>query len=219
MRVIWDVEIRAMFYGMVMEFGTSRSGNHTHQVANENKQTNKQIFTETKIIDSFFLTYSGLAITDSGHIQGQGVLWVYGDSLNRYFFESISARRLCRQIFRTCYLTMTWVYILRSTAQVEMDLRYGHNNINIPRILNELKSVIQRPEMQDENSALLLNTGVHLLKSSSFYTYQKVINGMIAVLKRFYRGTVIWKTTTSIGEQKQLYSGCFRRFHTEQVFE
>lgn len=159
---------------------------------------------------------SGLALTNSGHIQGQGVLWVYGDSLNRYFFESISTRRLCLQVFRTCYFTMTWVYILRSTANVEMDLRYGHKTINIPRILNELKSVVLRPEM-DENSALLLNTGVHLLKSSGFYTFQKVINGMVVILKTFYRGTVIWKTTTSIGEQKQLYSGCFRRFHTEQV--
>ncbi|KAK3749465.1 hypothetical protein QZH41_013431, partial [Actinostola sp. cb2023] len=157
----------------------------------------------------------GLSYTNSGHIRGQGVLWVYGDSLNRYFFESISARRLCWQIFRSCYFTMTWVYTLRSTADVEMDLRYGHKYINIPRIINELKSVITRPEM-DENSALLLNAGVHLLKSSSFYTYQKVINSMVWVLKQFYRGTVIWKTTTSIGEQRQLYSGCFRRFHTEQ---
>lgn len=111
---------------------------------------------------------------------------------------------------------MTWVYILRQTAKEEMDLRYGGRYINIPRILNELKSVVIRPDM-DENSALLLNTGVHLLKSSGFYTYQKVINGIVLILKQFYRGTVIWKTTTSVGTQRELYSGCFRRFHTEQV--
>lgn len=171
------------------------------------------LFNSTQPLLAYF---PGLALAGAGNPQGQGVLWVFGDSLNRYFYESISSRPLCWQVFRACYFTMTWVYILRHTAKEEMDLRYGGRYINIPRILNELKSVITRPDM-DENSALLLNTGVHLLKSSSFYTYQKVINGIVLILKQFYRGTVIWKTTTSIGSQRELYSGCFRRFHTEQV--
>lgn len=69
----------------------------------------------------------------------------------------------------------------------------------------------------DEDSALVLNTGVHLLKSTSFRNYQKIIKGFIRVLKQSYRGRVVWKTTPSLGKQTELYTGCCRRFHTEQV--
>ncbi|XP_032231351.2 uncharacterized protein LOC5507023 [Nematostella vectensis] len=151
----------------------------------------------------------------SSHIRGQGVFYIYGDSLNRYFFESLSRRPLCQGVFRACYFTMTWVYALRHTAKEEMDLAAGGKNIDIPRILAELKEAVTRQDM-DEQSALLLNAGVHLLKSSGFYTYQKLINGIVSVLKQHFRGTVIWKTTTSLQAQRELYSGCFRRFHTEQ---
>lgn len=111
---------------------------------------------------------------------------------------------------------MIWVYVLTQTAKDEMDLKFGKRPINIPRILYELQSVVTRSDM-DQDSALILNAGVHLLKSASFYIYQKIINGLIGVLKRHYRGTVIWKSTTAIHDQRELYSGCFRRFHTEQV--
>lgn len=141
---------------------------------------------------------------------------MYGDSLNRYFFESILKRPLCWRVFRACYHTMLWVYVLTQTAKEEMDLMFGGKPINIPRILYELQGVVTRSDM-DQDSALILNAGVHLLKSASFYNYQKIINGFISVLKRYYRGTVIWKSTTAIHDQRELYSGCFRRFHAEQV--
>ena len=152
----------------------------------------------------------------SGHQQGRGVLWVYGDSLNRYFFHSISKRPLCSQVFRACYHTMLWVYVLTQSAADEMSLMFGGRPISISRILNELRNVVTRFDM-DQDSALILNAGVHLLKSTSFYNYQKIIDSFISLLKRYYRGTVIWKSTTAIHDQRELYSGCYRRFHTEQV--
>ncbi|XP_067031126.1 uncharacterized protein [Acropora muricata] len=151
----------------------------------------------------------------SGHQQGRGVLWVYGDSLNRYFYQSILNRPLCWQVFRACYHTMLWVYALKESAADEMNLMFGGKPISILRILSELQDVVTRTDM-DQDSALILNAGVHLLKSASFYNYQKIINGFISVLKRYYRGTVIWKSTTAIHDQRELYSGCYRRFHTEQ---
>lgn len=162
-----------------------------------------------------FETGSPTSLGRSGHQQGRGVLWVYGDSLNRYFYQSILKRPLCWQVFRACYHTMLWVYVLKQTAKDEMNLMFGRKPINIPRILYELQSVVTRSDM-DQDSALILNAGVHLLKSASFYNYQKIINGFIGVLKRYYRGTVIWKSITAIHDQRELYSGCFRRFHTEQ---
>ena len=141
---------------------------------------------------------------------------MYGDSLNRYFYQSILNRPLCWQVFRACYHTMLWVYALKESAADEMNLMFGGKPISILRILSELQDVVTRTDM-DQDSALILNAGVHLLKSASFYNYQKIINGFISVLKRYYRGTVIWKSTTAIHDQRELYSGCYRRFHTEQV--
>ena len=82
--------------------------------------------------------------------------------------------------------------------------------------MEELKQVVTQPLM-DQDSALVLNSGVHLLKSTSFRNYQKIIKGFIKLLKATYRGRVVWKTIPSLGEQTELYSGCCRRFHTEQV--
>ena len=111
---------------------------------------------------------------------------------------------------------MLWVYVLTRTAKEEMDLANGGKNIDIPRILSELREVVSRSDM-DESSALVLNAGVHFLKSASFNQYQQIISGFVYILKRYYRGTVVWKTITSIHDQQEMYSGCFRRFHTEQV--
>ena len=82
--------------------------------------------------------------------------------------------------------------------------------------MEELKRIVTQPLM-DQDSAIVLNAGVHLLKSTSFRNYQKIIRGFIPLLKDNYRGRVVWKTTPSLGEQTELYTGCARRFHTEQV--
>ena len=84
------------------------------------------------------------------------------------------------------------------------------------QILEELRRIVTQPLM-DQDSALILNAGVHLLKSTSFRNYQRIIKGFIRLLRDNYRGRVVWKTTPSLGEQTELYSGCSRRFHTEQV--
>ena len=71
----------------------------------------------------------------------------------------------------------------------------------------------------DQDSALVLNAGVHLLKSTSFRNYQKIIKGFVRLLRDNYRGKVVWKTSPSLGKQTELYTGCSRRFHTEQVMK
>ena len=93
----------------------------------------------------------------------------------------------------------------------------GGRDINVTQILEELKRVVTQPLM-NEDSALVLNAGVHLLKSTSFNNYQKVVRGFIKLLRDNYRGKVVWKTIPSLGRQTELYTGCCRRFHTEQVW-
>lgn len=84
------------------------------------------------------------------------------------------------------------------------------------QILEELNQVVTQPQM-NEDSALVLNAGVHLLKSTTFKNYQKIIRGFIKLLKDNYHGKAVWKTIPSLGRQTELYTGCCRRFHTEQV--
>ncbi|XP_022787208.1 uncharacterized protein LOC111327316 isoform X2 [Stylophora pistillata] len=151
----------------------------------------------------------------SGHRQGSGVLWIYGDSHNRRFHESVQNRQLCSRVFRACYHTNVWVYWLGTVSSNEVDLCYGGHDLNVTQVLEELRSVVTQPLM-DEDSALVLNTGVHLLKSTSFRNYQKIIKGFIRLLRQNYLGRVVWKTTPSLGKQTELYTGCCRRFHTEQ---
>lgn len=95
---------------------------------------------------------------------------------------------------------------------------HGGNDINVTRVLEELRQVVTQPLM-DQDSALVLNAGVHLLKSTSFKNYQKIIKGFVRLLRDNYRGKVVWKTTPSLGKQTELYTGCSRRFHTEQVMK
>ena len=95
---------------------------------------------------------------------------------------------------------------------------YGGQDINVTQVVEELRKVVTQPLM-DQDSALVLNAGVHLLKSTSFKNYQKVIKGFIRLLRDNYRGNVVWKTTPSLGKQTELYTGCSRRFHTEQVMK
>ena len=95
---------------------------------------------------------------------------------------------------------------------------YGGQDINVTQVIEELRKVVTQPLM-DQDSALVLNAGVHLLKSTSFRNYQKVVKGFIRLLRDNYKGKVIWKTTPSLGKQTELYTGCSRRFHTEQVMK
>ena len=106
--------------------------------------------------------------------------------------------------------------VLRVETVCLLACSFGGRDINVTQILEELKQVVKQPSM-DQDSALVLNAGVHLLKSTSFRNYQKIIKGFIKLLKATYRGTVVWKTIPSLGEQTELYSGCCRRFHTEQA--
>ncbi|XP_029191254.2 uncharacterized protein LOC114957861 isoform X2 [Acropora millepora] len=151
----------------------------------------------------------------SGHRQGTGVLWIYGDSHNRRFYESLQRRRLCSHVFVACYHTDVWVYALGPEGSKEMDVSLGGNDINVTQILEELNQVVTQPQM-NEDSALVLNAGVHLLKSTTFKNYQKIIRGFIKLLKDNYHGKAVWKTIPSLGRQTELYTGCCRRFHTEQ---
>ena len=60
---------------------------------------------------------------NSGHATGTGVLWIYGDSVNRLFYEALKSKPLCTEVFNACYYTPVWVYNIKENPEKEMDLR------------------------------------------------------------------------------------------------
>ena len=156
-----------------------------------------------------------------------GLLWIYGDSVNVFFAQSLKQRRLCRGIFKECKFSYNWIYQVTNVtvAKREKDnLDYDNK-----RVLRNFRRVIQHPEM-DENSAIILNFGLHFVESTNFTSYKKLIDGLVNVLQGKdngvtlnltqprYRGTVIWKTTTAINKEKasNIHLG-HKRFMTQQV--
>lgn len=92
--------------------------------------------------------------------------------------------------------------------------------------MENFRRIVYDPQM-DENSAIVLNFGLHFVESTNFTSYKKLIAGLVRVLKndvttngtwRSYRGTVIWKTTTAINKEKasNIHLG-HKRFITQQA--
>jgi hypothetical protein len=46
------------------------------------------------------------------HEKGEGIFWIYGDSLSFYFYESFSKtrRQFCDTHFKMCNVSYNWIY-------------------------------------------------------------------------------------------------------------
>ena len=157
----------------------------------------------------------------------KGTLWIYGDSVNIFFAQSLMQRKLCRDIFKRCNFSYNWIYPVTNVtaAKKENDDRDYDNE----RVLQSLRHVLHDPQM-DENSAIIMNFGLHFVESTNFTNYKKLIDGLVKVLtdeekvstlnvtSPKFRGTVIWKTTTAINKEKasNIHLG-HKRFLTQQV--
>lgn len=133
-------------------------------------------------------------------------------------------RRICRDLFKRCNFSYNWIYPVNNVtvAKRQFDL-LDYNN---ERVLENFRRIVYDPQM-DENSAIILNFGLHFAESTNFTNYKKLIVGLVRVLKndvisngtrRIYRGTVIWKTTTAINKEKASNAHLgHKRFITQQA--
>lgn len=157
----------------------------------------------------------------------QGTLWIYGDSVNVFFAQSLMQRKLCREIFKRCNFSYNWIYPVNNVtvAKKEND-NFDYDN---ERVLQSFRRVVHDPQM-DENSAIIINFGLHFVESANFTSYKKLINGLVKLLKEGeqdltsnvtrpkFKGTVIWKTTTAINKEKASNIHlAHKRFITQQV--
>ena len=82
-------------------------------------------------------------------------------------------------------------------------------SINITRVLVAITNVIQSPHMNDKNSVILLNHGLHIITSTNFSTYREVMDGIVDLFKEIkkneqgekeliFKGKMIWTTNAAI---------------------
>lgn len=153
----------------------------------------------------------------------RGTLWVYGDSVNVFFAHSLLQRRICRDLFKRCNFSYNWIYPVNNVTAAKR--QFDNLDYNNERVLENFRRIVYDPQM-DENSAIILNFGLHFVESTNFTNYKKLIVGLVRVLKndlisngtkRIYRGTVIWKATTAINKEKASNTHLgHKRFITQQ---
>ena len=139
-----------------------------------------------------------------------GTLWVYGDSVGRRLYESVKTRPLCNSLYEKCNNTYMWVY------RKDNEGLYIKNESSLDfrpeKVIETVTDVLRTPEMQQEESTLLLNLVLHFVRSVNFTTYQKLIDDLIMVLKETelsqgervpkYKAKIIWKSATAICKEK-----------------
>ena len=95
-------------------------------------------------------------------------------------------------------------------------------------VIDTVVNVLRTPEMQQEESVLLLNLVIHYVKKINFTTYKSLIDDLILTLKASeishgervpkYKAKIIWKSSTAICKEKATSSKeTDFRFYTSQV--
>ncbi|XP_078349987.1 uncharacterized protein LOC144634826 isoform X1 [Oculina patagonica] len=153
-----------------------------------------------------------------------GTFWIYGDSLGLLFFRSVRNQSLCKSLYEQCKNSYIYIYPFGKAGK-NSDLDFKPS-----KVIETIVKVLRRPEMQKEESALLLNLVVHFVKDVNFTTYQKLIDDLIVVLKETevnpqgervpkYKAKIIWKSSTAICKEnaKSLNKTSFRFFTTQRV--
>ena len=155
-----------------------------------------------------------------------GTLWIYGDSLSMRFYKSVMTRPLCESLYKKCRNSYMWIYPALNNGEniaLESDLDFRPE-----KVIETVVNVLRKPEMQKEESTLLLNLGLHFSKTVNFTTYQRLIDDLILILKEKelsqggivpkYKCKIIWKSSTAIcKEQATSSKRTDFRFYTSQV--
>ena len=154
-----------------------------------------------------------------------GTLWIYGDSLGYRLYTSVQTRPLCKLLYKKC-------------GNSNFGIDRAHQDLNIiPKrnirfspelVIETVVNVLRTPEMQQEDSVLLLNLVMHYVKKINFTTYKSLIDDLILALKTSelshgdrvpkYKAKIIWKSSTAICKEKATSSKETEfRFYTSQV--
>lgn len=163
---------------------------------------------------SVFRTYRTLGELRRPHKKRTGTLWIYGDSNGDFFYKLIQRRPLCRETFKQCNRTYNWVYKLPGGNQTIGKLQNDDLDFSVEKILSEIREVLNDSSMREDNSSvIILNLGLHYVQNINFTKYRELIDRTIMLFSggeggedgdngRYYRGQMIWKTTTAMNREK-----------------
>ena len=147
-----------------------------------------------------------------------GTFWIYGDSLGRRLYSSVQTRPLCKRLYKEIDQAHKGL-----NNKLERNVHFSPELV-IETVVNALRS----PEMQQEESVLLLNLVLHYAKKINFTTYQRLTDDLILALKASelshgeripkYKAKIIWKSSTALCKEKASSSKETEfRFFTSQV--
>ena len=95
-----------------------------------------------------------------------------------YFHRSIRNRPLCKERFAECSVTYAYVY------RFDMVTKESRNkDFNQELVISGIRKVLSKPEMNNPHSVLVLNLGLHFMKTVNFSTYQKLLEGVKGLLR------------------------------------
>lgn len=113
------------------------------------------------------------------------------------------------------YRTYNWVYP-RTNIDPRLDVTIhmkDNRSMNIPSLINYVRRVVTRKEMNGPQNAMILNLGLHFVRTASFDEYKQLIDQVVNVIKKS-PADVVWRTTTGIYRPEDK---THKRFQTHQV--
>ena len=152
------------------------------------------------------------------HKNNDGVLWLYGDStLRRFYQDTANASQLCNTIFGKCDCVVNKIYNTRP-GKTQRDGK----DLNLTRIESELEAALREPTlMNDVNSAILVNYGLHFVMDTPFSTFIDVMETVARTLQKWrhlMRGTIMWRSTNAMNKWKYGWPDESKKHDKEQRF-
>ncbi|XP_028403713.1 uncharacterized protein LOC114526330 [Dendronephthya gigantea] len=137
---------------------------------------------------------------------GEGMLWMYGDSVSKRFAENLVTgpyRELCKNVFKRCRMSYSWVY---NVENVKDEDKLDGEDYDHQKVLAEINRVLEDQRL-DKHSVVMLNWGIHFAAAVSFTNYKKLIDDFLEMLKskkrqKIFEGEIIWRTTTAIFRER-----------------
>lgn len=102
-----------------------------------------------------------------------------------------------------------WTYAWPSVTPLAWD----DKDFDAQKVVDLVRKVLEKPEM-NENSAMVLNLGLHYIESTSLANYRQLLKGVLDLLNERnaetgdlkHKARIIWKTTTSMNKEKDTTS-------------
>nr|XP_047122332.1 uncharacterized protein LOC105845239 [Hydra vulgaris]XP_047122333.1 uncharacterized protein LOC105845239 [Hydra vulgaris]XP_047122334.1 uncharacterized protein LOC105845239 [Hydra vulgaris]XP_047122335.1 uncharacterized protein LOC105845239 [Hydra vulgaris]XP_047122336.1 uncharacterized protein LOC105845239 [Hydra vulgaris] len=140
--------------------------------------------------------------------------WLYGDSVTKNFFKNLNTTPLC-EVF-ICQNTYTWTYPLTNSDPHTQP--FDNKDFNQTEFLYYIKMVLMDPTMMHNDSVLVINFGLHILKNINMSQAEKLFDAFIDMVldikskSLFGFPKILWKSTTPA-----YVENIFRIYHKRNI--